>query len=258
MWGENGQVNGNGQPMYLPDAYFNPLTNSWSKPTAWSITGLLRAPLHAAVLCRSGGLVRRQLQWSNMGGGCNVFGFGCGVAQFMQRAAVAACEQLDHRRRHRLEPGHQPQLRPGADVSGHDPEPAERVHRHVGHQHLDLHPGRLERHSERFRRPLPHHPLLLILNPIGRTTDPRSESSGVFYDPPEEPLSRRAWRESHRLGSVRNVVQSGESSVSISANATACRPRRQQFSMPKTLNLPRSMHIDTAPLSTSAPLMSVA
>ena len=27
MNGENGQVNGNGQPMILADAYFNPLTN---------------------------------------------------------------------------------------------------------------------------------------------------------------------------------------------------------------------------------------
>jgi Porin subfamily len=39
--GENGQVNGNGQPMYMADAYFNPLTNSWAKPTAWSVSGLL-------------------------------------------------------------------------------------------------------------------------------------------------------------------------------------------------------------------------
>jgi Porin subfamily len=39
--GELGQVNGNGQPMYLADAYFNPLTNSWSSPRAWSVTGLL-------------------------------------------------------------------------------------------------------------------------------------------------------------------------------------------------------------------------
>jgi hypothetical protein len=40
MWGENGQVNGNGQPMYLADAYFNPLTNSWSAPKAWSVSVL--------------------------------------------------------------------------------------------------------------------------------------------------------------------------------------------------------------------------
>ena len=38
MWGENGQVNGNGQAMTSYDSYFNPLTNQWSNPTAWSIT----------------------------------------------------------------------------------------------------------------------------------------------------------------------------------------------------------------------------
>ncbi len=36
-----GQVNGNGQPMFLADAYFNPLTNSWSTPRAWSVSALL-------------------------------------------------------------------------------------------------------------------------------------------------------------------------------------------------------------------------
>ena len=41
MWSELGATNGNGQPMYPADAYFNPLTNSWAKPTAWSITGIL-------------------------------------------------------------------------------------------------------------------------------------------------------------------------------------------------------------------------
>ena len=28
MWGENGQVNGNGQSMFMQDAFFNPITNS--------------------------------------------------------------------------------------------------------------------------------------------------------------------------------------------------------------------------------------
>ena len=41
MWGENGQVNGNGQPLYLTDAYFSPVTNTWAKPTAWSVSALL-------------------------------------------------------------------------------------------------------------------------------------------------------------------------------------------------------------------------
>ena len=26
MWGENGQTNGNGQPMFLADSFFNPVT----------------------------------------------------------------------------------------------------------------------------------------------------------------------------------------------------------------------------------------
>jgi Porin subfamily len=39
--GENGQVNGNGQPMYMSDAYFNPLTNQWATPTAWSVSTLI-------------------------------------------------------------------------------------------------------------------------------------------------------------------------------------------------------------------------
>jgi hypothetical protein len=38
--GENGQVNGNGQPMYMSDAYFNPLTNQWATPRAWSVSML--------------------------------------------------------------------------------------------------------------------------------------------------------------------------------------------------------------------------
>ena len=41
MWGENGQTNGNGQSMFMADAFFNPLTNSWAKPTAWSVSALL-------------------------------------------------------------------------------------------------------------------------------------------------------------------------------------------------------------------------
>ena len=66
MWGENGQVNGNGQPMYMADAFFNPLTNQWSKPTAWSITALLEhhfTPQFYLDLEGSYG----ELNWSNMG-----------------------------------------------------------------------------------------------------------------------------------------------------------------------------------------------
>jgi Porin subfamily len=83
MWGENGQVNGNGQPMYLADAFFNPLTNQWSKPTAWSVSALVEhhfTPQFYLDLEGSYG----QINWSNMGGGCYILGFGCGIAQGIQ------------------------------------------------------------------------------------------------------------------------------------------------------------------------------
>jgi hypothetical protein len=75
MNGENGQVNGNGQPMILADSYFNPLTNSWSTPTAWSVSGLLEhhwTPTIYTDLEASVG----QLLWSGMGGGVFLPGFG--------------------------------------------------------------------------------------------------------------------------------------------------------------------------------------
>jgi hypothetical protein len=80
MNGENGQVNGNGQPMILGDSYFNPLTNSWSTPTAWSVSGLLEhhwTPTIYTDLEASVG----QMLWSGMGGGvCTAAGcIGTGV-----------------------------------------------------------------------------------------------------------------------------------------------------------------------------------
>ena len=71
MWSENGQVNGNGQPMLGADAFFNPVTNQWSSPRAWSVLGLLEhhwtptfyTDLEASIL---------GVNWSNMGGGCNI------------------------------------------------------------------------------------------------------------------------------------------------------------------------------------------
>ncbi len=83
MWGEGGQVNGNGQPMYLADAFFNPLTNAWSAPMAWSLTAVFEhhfTPQFYLDLEGSYG----QISWSNMGGGCNLLGFGCGVPQAIQ------------------------------------------------------------------------------------------------------------------------------------------------------------------------------
>jgi hypothetical protein len=79
MWGENGQVNGNGQPMYMQDAFFNPLTNSWSKPTAWSVSALIEHHFTPQFYLDLEGSVG-QLKWSNQGGGCSLFGVGCAIS----------------------------------------------------------------------------------------------------------------------------------------------------------------------------------
>jgi len=77
MWGENGQVNGNGQPMVLADAFFNPLTQQWSAPTAWSLSALFEhhftPQLYINPEASIGGI-----KWANRGGGC----FGCGLGQY--------------------------------------------------------------------------------------------------------------------------------------------------------------------------------
>jgi Porin subfamily len=85
MWGEGGQVNGNGQPMYLSDAFFNPVTNSWSKPTAWSVTALLEHHFTPAFYVDLEGSVG-QVKWSNMNGGCSFLAVGCGLASFANGA----------------------------------------------------------------------------------------------------------------------------------------------------------------------------
>ena len=83
MWGENGQVNGNGQPMYMQDAYFNPITNQWSKPTAWSVSALIEHHFTPQFYLDLEGSVG-QLKWSNQGGGCSSFGVGCAIASAAQ------------------------------------------------------------------------------------------------------------------------------------------------------------------------------
>ena len=67
MWGENGQVNGNGQPMYLADAYFNPVTNSWAKPTAWSVSALFEHHFTSQFYVDLEGSVGG-VNWNNQGG----------------------------------------------------------------------------------------------------------------------------------------------------------------------------------------------
>ena len=82
MWGENGQVNGNGQPMFMQDAFFNPVTNSWSKPTAWSVSALIEHHFTPQFYLDLEGSVG-QLKWSNQGGGCSLIGLaGCTIASY--------------------------------------------------------------------------------------------------------------------------------------------------------------------------------
>ena len=126
MWGENGQVNGNGQPMYMADAYFNPFTNSWSKPTAWSVSALIEHHFTPQFYLDLEGSVG-QLKWSNQGGGCYTLRGWLRRRLGHHRRAFADRHDLAGRRRPRLEPGQQPELRPRVDVSGHEPGDAERL-----------------------------------------------------------------------------------------------------------------------------------
>ena len=85
MWGENGQVNGNGQPMFLADSFFNPVTNQWSTPRAWSVTALLEHHWTPTIYTDLEGSIGG-VQWSNMGGGCNVGLPSCLIGQAAQGA----------------------------------------------------------------------------------------------------------------------------------------------------------------------------
>jgi hypothetical protein len=76
MNGENGQVNGNGQPMFVSDAFFNPLTNSWSTPTAWTVSALLEHHWTPTIYTDLEGSFG-ELNWSGMNG--NLGGVGTGV-----------------------------------------------------------------------------------------------------------------------------------------------------------------------------------
>jgi hypothetical protein len=68
MNGENGQVNGNGQPMTLADAYFNPLTNAWATPRAWSVSALIEHHWTPTIYTDLEGSVGG-IQWSGQSGG---------------------------------------------------------------------------------------------------------------------------------------------------------------------------------------------
>jgi Porin subfamily len=85
MWNEAGAVNGNGQPMWLADAFFNPATNQWSTPYAWSATALLEHHWTPQFYTDFEGSIGG-IRWNNMGGGCNfALGLaGCLLAQGIQ------------------------------------------------------------------------------------------------------------------------------------------------------------------------------
>jgi len=65
MWGENGQVDGNGQQQFLADAYFNGLV--WGTPSAWSIEAMLQHFLTPETYIFPEASVA-SLSWSNTGG----------------------------------------------------------------------------------------------------------------------------------------------------------------------------------------------
>jgi hypothetical protein len=83
MWGECGQTNGNGQPMFLPDEFFNPITNQWSTPTTWSVSALVEHHFTPQFYVDLEGSVGG-FRWSNMGGGCNLTLPSCLLAQAAQ------------------------------------------------------------------------------------------------------------------------------------------------------------------------------
>jgi hypothetical protein len=77
MNGENGQVNGNGQAMVLADSYFNPLTNNWSTPRAWSVSTLIEHHWTPTIYTDLEGSIGG-IEWSGQSGGfCTVAAGGC-------------------------------------------------------------------------------------------------------------------------------------------------------------------------------------
>ena len=155
--------------------------------------GHFGAPLHAAVLCQSGRFgPRTQLEQPgrlHLGGGRG--GSVPRRRERPRRTAVAAFAQLHHRRGPRLEPGHQPQLRPRVDVSGNPPGHPGRRHRNhlrfgqcgspgLGGDDRGVRARRVAEQQQRFRRPLPRHPLLLIATRSVEANDPGAKAPGFF------------------------------------------------------------------------------
>ena len=166
MWGENGQVNGNGQPMYVADAFFNPLTNQWSKPTAWSITATAEHHFTPQFYINPEASYAR-LDWSNMGGGCYLLGFGCGIAQAIQGPLSAHASSWIVG----ADIGWNPVTNLNFDLelmyqSTTQQKPSGflgTVYNLGGYGGAIFVPGAWQGDFERLRRPLPRHPLLLIV-----------------------------------------------------------------------------------------------
>ncbi len=85
MWGENGQTNGNGQAMFLADGFFNPVTNQWSTPRAWSVSALLEHHWTPTIYTDLEGSIGG-VEWSNQGGGCTIASPGCLIGSAAQGA----------------------------------------------------------------------------------------------------------------------------------------------------------------------------
>ena len=120
-----------------------------------------------------------------MGGGCTSLGFGCGIAQVdpMARFRRSATTWLVG-----ADLGWNPVTNLNFDLElmyqSTNQERAERLPRdglqHGGQADQFFVPGDWHGGQRRLRRPLPHHPLLLIASRSVETDQPRSESSGAF------------------------------------------------------------------------------
>ena len=167
----------------MQDAYFNPMTNQWSKPTAWSVSALIEHHFTPQFYLDLEGSVG-QLKWSNHGR----------RLQHLRASAAASAQAAQGP----LSPSATTWL-VGADL-GWNPVTNLNFDLELMYQSTNQStpsgflgtvynsgqaseffvPGDWHGRQRRLRRPLPHHPLLLIASRSVDTPQPRSESSGVF------------------------------------------------------------------------------
>ena len=133
------------------------------------------------------------LNWSNQGGGCYIYGFGCGVGQAVQGGlSPRATTWLIG-----ADLGWNPVTNLNFDLelmyqSTNQTKPSGflgTVYNNGGVGGASS-PGRLGRQLERLRRPSPHHPLLLIATRSVGTPNPGAKAPGFFVTRP--PLIRNA------------------------------------------------------------------